>query len=59
MLTLTRKDGEGFWIEGVYVRVTRCKRGQCRVSIDAPREVKVVREELRNGGQGTRLDCRV
>lgn len=47
MLVVTRKVGEGILIgEDICVRVTSMGRGRVRISVKAPRETKVLREEL-------------
>ena len=48
MLVLSRKAGQRMRIgEDVIVTVLTCRNGQVRLGIDAPREMFVVREELR------------
>ncbi len=47
MLVLTRRTGEQIRIgDDVTVRVLEIRRGQVRLSIDAPRSVAVHREEI-------------
>ena len=47
MLILTRKAGESITIgENIQIKVLTVKGGQVRIGVDAPREVKVSREEL-------------
>ncbi len=47
MLILTRKQGEAIAIgDNIQIQVLNVKRGQVRIGINAPREVKVDREEL-------------
>jgi carbon storage regulator len=47
MLILTRKTNEAFLIGGdIRVVVTNVQVGQVKIGIEAPEEVKVVREEL-------------
>lgn len=49
MLLLTRKVGESIIIDGgITITVTDIKGGQVRIGIDAPKEVKVYREEIIN-----------
>lgn len=49
MLILTRKEGEGIMIgDEIEVRVVRIKGGHVRLSIEAPREINVRRDELEN-----------
>jgi len=46
MLILTRKKGEAIAIgDNIQVQVLNVKGGQVRIGIDAPREVRVNREE--------------
>jgi len=46
MLILTRKQGEAIAIgDNIQIQVLNVKRGQVRIGISAPREVKVDREE--------------
>jgi len=46
MLILTRKKGESIAIgDDIQIQVLNVKGGQVRIGIDAPREVKVNREE--------------
>ena len=48
MLVLSRKVGEKFWIgDRIAVTVVRVSGGGVRIGIDAPEELVVVREELR------------
>lgn len=47
MLVLSRKVGESIHInDNIKITVTRIEKGDVRISIDAPREVPVYREEL-------------
>ena len=47
MLVLSRKVGESIFInESIRVTVVQAKNGRIRLGIDAPPEVKVLREEL-------------
>ena len=46
MLILTRKKGETIAIgDNIQIQVLNVKGGQVRIGIDAPREIKVNREE--------------
>jgi len=46
MLILTRKKGESIAIgDNIQIQVLAVKGGQVRIGIDAPREIKVNREE--------------
>lgn len=47
MLILSRKVGERIIIDGsIVIEVTQIDRGKVRLGIDAPDEVKILREEL-------------
>ena len=47
MLVLTRKVGDRIVIDGgIVIEVTDITRSQVRIAIDAPRELRIVREEL-------------
>ncbi len=49
MLVLTRKKGETIAIgDNIQIQVLSVKGGQVRIGIDAPREVRVNREERLN-----------
>jgi len=49
MLVLTRKQFEKVWIgDDVCVTVVRMESGQVRLGIEAPRDVLILRDELRN-----------
>lgn len=46
-LILKRKDEQKILIgDNTYVTVYRCRVGQCKLKIDAPDDVRVVRAEL-------------
>ena len=48
MLVLSRKSGEKFWIgENIAITVVRISGGGVRIGIEAPAELVVVRDELR------------
>ena len=48
MLVLTRKQGEKIVIgNGVVITVVEIDRGKIRLGIEAPREVRIAREEVR------------
>ena len=48
MLVLTRKPGERIWIgEDISVTVVRVTGGGVRLGIEAPQELPVIREELK------------
>jgi len=47
MLILTRRPGETILFgDNIHVTVVDVDRNQVRIGIDAPQEVKIVREEL-------------
>ena len=47
MLSLTRKPGQFIQIgDDIRAHFIDCKRGQTRVSIEAPRNIHIVRSEL-------------
>ena len=47
MLSLTRRDGESVKIgENITVYVTHIKGKSVRLSIDAPKEVRIIRTEI-------------
>lgn len=49
MLVLTRKPLEKLWIgDDICVTVVRMENGQVRLGIEAPRDVLILRDELRN-----------
>ena len=49
MLVLDRKINEGFWIEGrIFIKVLGIGKRRVKIGIDAPSELTVVREELRD-----------
>lgn len=47
MLVLSRKSGESIQIGDAVVTVVRSRNGTVRLAIEAPREVPIVRTELR------------
>lgn len=48
MLVLDRKVQEGFWIDGrIFVKVISIGRRRVKIGIEAPPELEVLREELR------------
>lgn len=50
MLTITRKTGQSFEIgDNITVHIGRINGNQVKVSIDAPKEVPIVRNELIEG----------
>ena len=47
MLILVRKVQQGIWIEGnIFVKVLSVERDRVKLGIDAPGDVKVMRQEL-------------
>lgn len=47
MLVLSRKQGESIQIdEDIFVTVTQVKGGRVRLSIEAPKHVRIVRKEV-------------
>jgi carbon storage regulator CsrA len=53
MLVLDRKVQEGFWIDDrIYVKVLGVGRRRVKLGIEAPSELKVVREELNHPAEG-------
>ena len=46
MLVLTRKSGQSIKVGDAMIRVEVVSRTTVRIIIDAPKEVRVVREEL-------------
>ena len=47
MLVLSRKAGESIQIDdNIFVTVSQVRGGRVRLSIDAPRSVRVVRQEV-------------
>jgi carbon storage regulator len=48
MLVLTRKSGEGFWIgDDTEIVVMSCQRNSIRIGVRAPRDVVILRTELK------------
>lgn len=48
MLVLDRKIQEGFWIDGrIFVKVISIGRRRVKIGIEAPPEIEVLRDELR------------
>lgn len=47
MLSITRRKGQSFYIgENVEVYISDVQRGNVKVSIDAPKDVRIMRKEL-------------
>ena len=48
MLVLTRKKFQSLTIgDNIKITITKIKGGQARIAIDAPKEIKVLRSELK------------
>lgn len=46
-LTLSRKEGEALIIDhDIWVIIQKARNGQAKITIEAPKEVDVIREEL-------------
>ena len=59
MLVLDRRVKEGFWIEGrIFVKVLSIGRHRVKLGIEAPSDLKIVREELRSRISGEASDGR-
>lgn len=57
MLVLTRKEGQSILIgDSIVVRIIGADRGSARIGIEAPDDVKILREELaeKEPGKGRR-----
>ena len=49
MLILTRRVGESIFIgDNIKIQVVQVQRGNVRISIDAPKEVLILRSELKD-----------
>lgn len=49
MLVLTRADGESFFVgDNIKVRVLAVRGGNVRIGVEAPKDVAVLREELKS-----------
>jgi carbon storage regulator len=60
MLVLDRKINEGFWIEGnIFVKVLGVGRRRVKLGIDAPGDMKIVREELSSHPAGEAREGRI
>ena len=47
MLVITRKNGQKIMInDNIVITVVDAKNGQCKIAIDAERDVKIYREEI-------------
>ncbi|QHI71940.1 carbon storage regulator [Aminipila terrae] len=51
MLILTRKQGESFLLgEKIEISVSEINGDRVRIAIDAPKDVKILRKELKDAG---------
>ena len=51
MLVITRKEGQSFLVgNDVRVNILSVDKNQIRIGIDAPREIKILRSELKESG---------
>jgi len=58
MLVLSRKPGEKILIgDKVQITIVRIGPNTVRLRIDAPRDMNIVRDELRNGGAESTEPC--
>lgn len=49
MLVVSRKDGEGLWIQpGIRVVVLESRSGKVRLGLEAPPDVSILRDEIRS-----------
>ena len=52
MLVLSRKKNESIVINGnIVITITEISNGKCRIGIEAPEDVKVMRKELVEDGK--------
>ena len=51
MLVISRTFGEVVWIGGIRVMVSDIRADRVRIAIDAPLDIKIVREELLNDAE--------
>ena len=57
MLVLDRKVQEGFWIEGgIFVKVLGIGKHRVKLGIEAPTNLKIVRDELQSRSAGEAPD---
>ena len=55
MLVLDRKIHEGFWIEDrIFVKVLSIGRRRVKLGIEAPANLTIIRDELRDGPIGAK-----
>ena len=56
MLVITRKQGQSFLVgNDVRVNILSVDKNQIRIGIDAPREIKILRSELKESGNAARI----
>lgn len=46
-LVITRREREGFWVGDAFVRINSVRGNKVKVSIEAPRDIRVRRGELK------------
>lgn len=52
MLILTRKQGESFFLgEDIEISITEINGDKVRIAIDAPRDIKILRKELKDASE--------
>jgi len=57
MLVLARKVGQRIFIgDDIVITIVETSNGKVRIGVDAPKSVKVFREELLNGGSSSKQD---
>lgn len=57
MLVLSRKRGEAITIGGgITLKVIEIRGNRVKLGFDCPADVRIVREEILNGLQGSRMD---
>lgn len=54
MLVLTRRPNESFFVgDNVNIRVLEVKGSQVKIGIDAPREIQIVRDDVKSSDSRT------
>ena len=47
MLVVSRKNGQKIMInDNIVITIVECRNGQCKIAIDADKDVKIYREEI-------------
>ena len=47
MLVISRKNGQKIMInDNIVITIVECRNGQCKIAIDADKDVKIYREEI-------------